>query len=61
MRQDEIWDREAPGYLLVDTYDVLHQHVVSHHFRFGEGRQATVGRSPHRYIWPAAHPRSGRR
>ncbi|MGN6575295.1 MAG: class I SAM-dependent methyltransferase [Nocardioides sp.] len=42
-----------PGYLLVDTYDVLHQQVVSHHFRFGEGRQAEVGRSPHRYIWPA--------
>jgi SAM-dependent methyltransferase len=42
-----------PGYLLVDTYDVLHQHVVSHHVRFGEGREATLGRSPHRYIWPA--------
>jgi SAM-dependent methyltransferase len=42
-----------PGYLLVDTYDVLHQHVVSHHFRFGEGRRAEVARSPHRYIWPA--------
>lgn len=42
-----------PGYLLVDTYDVLHQHVVSHHVRFGDGREATLGRSPHRYIWPA--------
>jgi SAM-dependent methyltransferase len=42
-----------PGYLLVDTCDVLHQRVVSHHFRFGEGREAEVGRSPHRYIWPA--------
>jgi SAM-dependent methyltransferase len=42
-----------PGYLLVDTFDVLHQHVVSHHFRFGEGREVRVGRSPHRYIWPA--------
>jgi SAM-dependent methyltransferase len=43
-----------PGYLLVDTYDVLNQRCVSHHFRFGEvGRQATLGRTPHRYIWPA--------
>ncbi len=23
-----------PGYILLDTYDVLAQHVVSHHFRF---------------------------
>jgi SAM-dependent methyltransferase len=43
----------APGYVGVDTYDVVHQHLVSHHFRFGEGRQARVTRSPHRYVWPA--------
>lgn len=42
-----------PGYLLIDTYDVLNQHVVSHHFRFGDGRRARLGRSPHRYIWPS--------
>jgi len=42
-----------PGYLLVDTYDVLRQHVVSHHVEFGDGRQARLGRSPHRYVWPA--------
>lgn len=42
-----------PGYMLVDTYDVLRQHVVSHHFRFGDGKQAELSRSPHRYIWPA--------
>jgi SAM-dependent methyltransferase len=41
------------GYLGVDTYDPLRQHLVSHHFRFGDGRQARVDRSPHRYIWPA--------
>ena len=29
------------------------QHVVSHHFRFDEGKQAQLFRSPHRYIWPA--------
>ncbi|GIM91784.1 class I SAM-dependent DNA methyltransferase [Paractinoplanes toevensis] len=42
-----------PGYILLDTYDVLNQHVVSHHFRFDDTRQATLGRSPHRYIWPS--------
>jgi len=42
-----------PGYILLDTYDVLHQHVVSHHFRFGDGKEARLSRSPHRYIWPA--------
>lgn len=42
-----------PGYIGVDTYDVLHQHLISHHFRFGDGKEAQVFRSPHRYIWPA--------
>jgi SAM-dependent methyltransferase len=42
-----------PGYIGLDTYDVLQQRVVSHHFRFGAGREARVFRSPHRYIWPA--------
>jgi SAM-dependent methyltransferase len=42
-----------PGYVGLDTYDTVLQHVVSHHFWFGEGRQAKLGRSPHRYIWPA--------
>ena len=46
-----MWHHE-PGYIGLDTYDVLHQLVVSHHFRFGEGttpsssaaRTATSGR-----------------
>jgi SAM-dependent methyltransferase len=42
-----------PGYIGLDTYDVVDQRVVSHHVRFGDGRQATVFRSPHRYVWPA--------
>jgi len=42
-----------PGYIVLDTYDVLNQQVVSHHFRFSDGRQAELFRSPHRYIWPA--------
>jgi hypothetical protein len=41
-----------PGYIGLDTYDVANQHVVSHHFRFGEGTEAELFRSPHRYIWP---------
>lgn len=47
-----VWQVED-GYIGLDTYDVLHQRVVSHHFRFGEGRDARLGRTPHRYIWPA--------
>jgi hypothetical protein len=27
--------------------------VVSHHFWFGDGKEARLARSPHRYIWPA--------
>ena len=42
----------SPGYIGVDTFDVAEQHLVSHHFRFGDGRQARVSRSPHRYVWP---------
>jgi SAM-dependent methyltransferase len=45
--------RSEPGYLGLDTYDVLRQHLVSHHFRFDESRQARLFRSPHRYVWPA--------
>ena len=41
------------GYILVDTYDVEQQLLVSNHFRFGEGKDARVFRSPHRYVWPA--------
>jgi ubiquinone/menaquinone biosynthesis C-methylase UbiE len=51
--QQAIVSRSEPDYIGVDTYDVLHQRIVSHHFRFGEDRQARLFRSPHRYIWPA--------
>jgi SAM-dependent methyltransferase len=47
-----VWQTE-PGYIGLDTYDVLRQHVVSHDFHFGEDRHAQLFRSPHRYIWPA--------
>jgi SAM-dependent methyltransferase len=55
--QPAIVSRAEPGYLLVDTYDVLAQQVVSHHVRFdadaGGVAQARLFRSPHRYVWPA--------
>ena len=47
-----VWHDE-PGYLGVDTYDVLSQRVVSHHVTFDEDRSARVTRTPHRYVWPA--------
>jgi len=50
-------EMSRPGYLLVDTYDTLRQHVISHHVRFGadisDGRDAEIGRTPHRYVWPS--------
>jgi SAM-dependent methyltransferase len=51
-QQAVVW-RAEPGYVGLDTYDVLNQQVVSHHVRFGEGREARLFRSPHRYVWPA--------
>jgi SAM-dependent methyltransferase len=43
-----------PGYVGLDTYDVVDQQVVSHHFYFAEaGTEARLFRTPHRYIWPA--------
>ena len=51
-QQAVVW-QSSPGYIGLDTYDALRQHVVSHHFRFDESGQARLFRSPHRYIWPA--------
>src|SRR5690348_5479561 len=51
-QQAVVWEL-APGYVGLDTYDVLHQRAVSHHFRFDEHGQARLELSPHRYIWPA--------
>ncbi|GII77495.1 methyltransferase [Sphaerisporangium rufum] len=58
-QQATVWLCE-PGYIGLDTYDTLRQHVVSHHFRFDDGREARLGRSPHRYIWPAELDLMGR-
>ncbi|MFC0675374.1 methyltransferase domain-containing protein [Brachybacterium hainanense] len=45
------------GYLLVDTIDIHSQRLTSHHIRFDPrvdgSREARIGRTPHRYIWPS--------
>lgn len=51
-QQAVVWQVEE-RYIALDTYDVLHQHVVSHHFHLSDGKEAQLFRSPHRYIWPA--------
>ncbi|WP_037909247.1 class I SAM-dependent methyltransferase [Actinacidiphila yeochonensis] len=54
-RKATVWQSE-PGYIGLDTYDVLSQHVVSHHFHFDESddtEPVRLFRSPHRYVWPA--------
>jgi SAM-dependent methyltransferase len=43
----------APGRIGLDTYEVVSQHLVSHHFRYGAGTEAQLFRSRHRYVWPA--------
>jgi SAM-dependent methyltransferase len=58
-REATVWQCE-PGYVGLDTYDVLNQRLVSHHFRFGSGTRAELFRSPHRYVWPAELDLMGR-
>lgn len=55
------------GYVGLDVIDTVEQRIVSHHFHFdqhlsdqglsdrdsSDRRRATVGRTPHRYIWPS--------
>lgn len=53
-----VWHTE-PGYIGLDTYDVLDQRLVSHHVRF-DGREARLLRSAHRYVWPAELDLMGR-
>jgi SAM-dependent methyltransferase len=47
-----VW-RSDPGYVGLDTYDVLHQRIVSHHFTIEAAGSTRLFRTPHRYIWPA--------
>src|SRR6201995_1757762 len=50
--QSAVVFQSSPGYIGLDTYDVVRQHLISHHFYFDDSRQARLVRSPHRYIWP---------
>lgn len=45
--------QSRPNYMLIDTCDVVTQHVVSHHFEFDDSKKASLFRTPHRYIWPS--------
>jgi SAM-dependent methyltransferase len=45
--------QSRPGYILVDTCDTVAQQVVSHHFEFADGKEASLFRSPHRFVWPS--------
>ena len=47
-----VWE-ERPGFIGLDTYDTLAQHVVSHHFSFDTSEDARLVRSEHRYVWPS--------
>lgn len=45
------------GYVGLDVIDTVNQRIMSHHFTFdrdpADRHAATVGRTPHRYIWPS--------
>jgi SAM-dependent methyltransferase len=47
-----VWRTDA-DHIGLDTYDVLDQRVVSHHFHVDGTEQARLYRSPHRYVWPS--------
>lgn len=47
-----VWSNKA-DYIGLDTFDILHQRVVSHHFTLTGGREARLVRTPHRYVWPS--------
>jgi SAM-dependent methyltransferase len=51
--QDAVVFHNMPGNIGLDTYDIVMQRIVSHHFRFDESGNINLFRSPHRYIWPA--------
>jgi SAM-dependent methyltransferase len=51
-QQATVW-RCEPDYIGLDTYDLLQQNVVSHHFQVDTGGQTRLFRSRHRYVWPS--------
>jgi SAM-dependent methyltransferase len=51
-QQATVW-RCEPDFIGLDTYDLLTQHVVSHHLSIGADGQTRLFRSRHRYVWPS--------
>ncbi|MEU3019182.1 class I SAM-dependent methyltransferase [Nocardiopsis sp. NPDC007018] len=51
--QDGLVFARDEGYVGLDTFDLEHQHLVSHHIRFGADREPSVIRVRQRYVWPA--------
>ena len=48
-----VWSVET-GYIGLDSYDLINQHVISHHFKFDQdGNKVELRRSKHRYVWPS--------
>ena len=51
--QDGLVFAHRDGYVGLDTFDIKHQHLVSHHISFEEGREPRVIRVKQRYVWPS--------
>lgn len=51
--QDGLVFAHRDGYVGLDTFDIKHQHLVSHHISFDEGREPRVIRVKQRYVWPS--------
>ncbi len=51
--QDGLVFAHRDGYVGLDTFDTKHQHLVSHHISFDEGREPRVVRVRQRYVWPS--------
>ncbi len=51
--QDGLVFAHRDGYVGLDTFDLEHQHLVSHHIRFEKGGEPSVIRVKQRYVWPS--------
>lgn len=39
--------------LIIDSYDLVTQRLVSHQYTFENGKPTEAGHTPHRYVWPS--------
>ena len=51
--QDGLVFAHRDGYVGLDTFDIKHQHLVSHHISFDKGHEPRVIRVRQRYVWPS--------